>query len=189
MRHKIFFFILLLLIIALLVSIFQFSNQDGDDSSALSRQVAAFLSFLINPAYMNSVKETAQNHVISFLIHPVRKLAHFAEYGLLGVLLMCAALCLKMRMGTRMFCSILCAAVCAVVDEFHQTFVTGRAGVPADVLLDTCGACCGVLIVWILSLAILYGMGHKRPRRTGRPRKPRSNHSGYMAAPPPERIR
>jgi len=68
----------------------------------------------------------------------LRKLAHLAEYAILGALL-CRALC---RPGL----AILAAALYAVSDEVHQTFVEGRTGTPLDVGIDALGAAVGVLL-------------------------------------------
>jgi VanZ family protein len=68
----------------------------------------------------------------------LRKLAHLAEYAVLGALL-CRAL-------RRPALAILVATLYAVSDEVHQTFVEGRVGAPLDVGLDAIGAAVGVLL-------------------------------------------
>ena len=68
----------------------------------------------------------------------LRKLAHLAEYAILGALL-CRAL---RRPGL----AILAAILYAVSDEIHQTFVEGRVGAPLDVGIDALGAAVGVLL-------------------------------------------
>jgi VanZ family protein len=68
----------------------------------------------------------------------LRKLAHLAEYAILGALL-CRAL---RRPGLAIFAAILYA----VSDEIHQTFVEGRVGAPLDVGIDALGAAIGVLL-------------------------------------------
>ena len=68
----------------------------------------------------------------------LRKLAHLAEYAILGALL-CRAL---RRPGL----AILAAILYAVSDEIHQTFVEGRVGAPLDVRIDALGAAVGVLL-------------------------------------------
>ena len=188
MQHKVPFIILVLLILALLSSMFLFSSQEASASSSLSRRVAEWLAAFLNPSYMRRASEATRNHVINWLILPVRKGAHFAEFALLGALAMGAALCLRLKMGIRIGCAALFSLVCAMADEFHQTFVSGRSGSPTDVLIDMGGALFGILVVWIFSLAVLYGMGHARLRRSGKRRKPKG-HAGYMAAPPPEHYR
>ena len=68
----------------------------------------------------------------------LRKLAHAAEFGILGALL-CRAL-------GREPLAILLGSAYAVTDEFHQAFVSGRQGSPLDWLIDTGGVVAGVLL-------------------------------------------
>ena len=68
----------------------------------------------------------------------LRKMAHFAEYAVLGGLLQ--------RAVGREPLAILLGSAYAVTDEFHQTFVTGRQGAPLDWLVDTLGVATGVLL-------------------------------------------
>jgi VanZ family protein len=67
-----------------------------------------------------------------------RKLAHAAEYAILGGLIFRAA-----RSAPA---AVLLASAYAVTDEVHQTFVTGRHGSPLDWLIDTAGAVLGVAL-------------------------------------------
>ena len=69
---------------------------------------------------------------------PLRKLAHAAEYGVLGALLL--------RATGRAGLSLVLGALYALSDEIHQSFVPGRAGSPLDVALDTVGVACGIVI-------------------------------------------
>jgi VanZ family protein len=68
----------------------------------------------------------------------LRKLAHTAEYALLGALILRAA-----RSAPT---AVLLASAYAVTDEVHQAFVTGRHGSPLDWLIDTAGAVLGVAV-------------------------------------------
>ena len=68
----------------------------------------------------------------------LRKIAHMAEYALLGGLLY--------RAVRHAPAALLIASAYAVTDEFHQTFVSGRHGSPVDWLIDTAGAAIGVAI-------------------------------------------
>jgi VanZ family protein len=67
----------------------------------------------------------------------LRKLAHTAEYAILGGLIFRAS-----RSAPAAF---LLASAYAVTDEFHQTFVRGRHGSPLDWLIDSVGALIGVM--------------------------------------------
>jgi VanZ family protein len=68
----------------------------------------------------------------------LRKLAHLAEYAILGALLLRA---LRTPVG-----AVALAGVYAVTDEVHQLFVEGRHGAPLDVGIDVVGALAGVLV-------------------------------------------
>jgi VanZ family protein len=68
----------------------------------------------------------------------LRKLAHTAEYALLGALVYRAARSAPVAV-------LLCAAY-AVTDEIHQAFVAGRHGSPVDWLIDIAGVAVGVTL-------------------------------------------
>ena len=185
MRHKVLFCILILLILGLLFCIFAFSAQDGNQSADLSQQVSVWLAKALNPAYMRIAKENVQNEVIRFLSLPVRKTAHMGEFALLGALLMGAMLCLRLNMGLRMLLSFVVTLIFAMADEFHQTFITGRSGQVRDIFFDAAGAVLGIVLVWVISLAVLYGIGCKRLKKAGRGARRKQNHALYRSAPPP----
>ena len=50
--------------------------------------------------------------------------------------------------------ALLAAAVYAASDEIHQAFVPGRGPAVTDVLLDSAGALCGILIVCLIVRAV-----------------------------------
>jgi VanZ family protein len=72
----------------------------------------------------------------------LRKLAHTAEYAILGALLL--------RATGRIGIALALGIAYAVSDEIHQTFVPGRAGKPLDVAIDTLGLVVGVAIWHLL---------------------------------------
>jgi VanZ family protein len=67
----------------------------------------------------------------------LRKLAHTAEYAVLGALLLRA-------LGAPLP-AFAAGVVYAISDEVHQHFVPGRRGAPLDVLIDAVGVAVGVL--------------------------------------------
>lgn len=76
----------------------------------------------------------------------VRKLAHFTEYAVLGMLVVRA-----LDEGGTPFrrVAVRALALCAgyaVLDELHQTLVPTRTGAVLDVLLDSAGAAAGVAL-------------------------------------------
>ena len=78
----------------------------------------------------------------------VRKLAHFAEYLILGVLLY-RALHVERRSSLRAaVLALALAALYAASDELHQRFVPGRGAAVSDCLIDVAGAAAGQ---WLLA--------------------------------------
>ena len=67
----------------------------------------------------------------------LRKIAHTAEYAVLGFLLLRATGNIQLALGL--------GIAYAVSDELHQHFVPGRQGAPLDVLIDAVGVAVGVL--------------------------------------------
>lgn len=84
------------------------------------------------------------------VIHGVtRKLAHFSEYALLGIL---AARAFRGSprawLRERWFLvSLTLIVVYALLDEYHQTFVPSRTGTIYDSLIDMAGGLTALLIV------------------------------------------
>jgi VanZ family protein len=68
----------------------------------------------------------------------LRKLAHAAEYAVLGALLV--------RATARPPTALALGALYAVSDEVHQAFVPGRTGSPLDVTLDILGVVAGIAL-------------------------------------------
>ncbi len=68
----------------------------------------------------------------------LRKIAHAAEFALLGALLLRAT----GKAGSAFAIGVLYA----ISDEVHQSFVPGRLGSPIDVAIDAAGVAVGVLL-------------------------------------------
>jgi VanZ family protein len=68
----------------------------------------------------------------------LRKLAHAAEYAVLGILLL--------RATRRPGLAIGLGVLYALSDEVHQALVPGRQGSPLDVVIDSVGVVCGVVL-------------------------------------------
>lgn len=81
----------------------------------------------------------------------VRKLAHFSEYALLGVLTCGLFRARRRELRRGPFPTVLLVALVPVVDECIQLFVPGRTGQPTDVLIDLGGLVFGGLLAWFVS--------------------------------------
>jgi VanZ family protein len=69
----------------------------------------------------------------------LRKVAHAAEYAVLGFLLL--------RALGREWAALALGIAYAASDELHQHFVPGRFGSPLDIAIDAVGVVVGVLLV------------------------------------------
>jgi VanZ family protein len=84
----------------------------------------------------------------------VRKLAHFCAYALLGCLLCVSACHAPFTLKMPYLWPFLISAVFAMTDEYHQTFVDGRAGRFSDVIIDSSGAACGIAFASVVILVV-----------------------------------
>ena len=108
--------------------IFGFSSQDASTSSVQSGGIVEFLSRIFHI-------EVTENFV--------RKTAHFILYFVLGIL---AYNSLGRLKNVKFWVVLAFCVLYAASDELHQTFVSGRAGMIKDVLLDSCGSLLGMLL-------------------------------------------
>lgn len=137
---------LVVLVVWMLV-ISGFSGQNAEHSGNLSFAVSCVI--VREYAQITGTEMTEEEIVEQArqIEHPVRKLAHMTEYGILALLIW---INLMMYEGVRY--RYLLAEVGTVIfagtDEFHQTFVDGRAGRLTDVLIDSCGGVLALLVLW-----------------------------------------
>lgn len=123
--------------------IFSLSNQVADDSTLLSD---GFIESTIGNVYKlidSDVSDDSLNLIKKKYSHPVRKMAHFTVYLILGLFVFNF---FKLFNINVVACSILICFLYACSDEFHQMFVMGRSGEFLDVLIDTTGSFIGIMI-------------------------------------------
>ncbi len=136
-----------------------FSSQNGVESQSVSDGV---LTQLFHYDILNS--PMVLSGLLSFL---VRKAAHMGVFFVLTGLLVFALKGCTRRVGVQAGVSIgLCAAL-AAVDEFHQTFVPGRSGLPRDVVIDVCGGAVFLLGWWVLRRIQAKRARKKEPAEAG----------------------
>lgn len=134
------------MLIGLYVIIFGFSAQDGEQSGGLSHKVSETCVEVANDLNGKQWSDAFRQELADRMEHPIRKLAHFTEYAIMGILVY-VMWRPWVRKGKRLYgLVILWIFLSAAGDEVHQTFVPGRCGSPADVLLDTCGGIFAVLL-------------------------------------------
>ena len=126
----------LILIIIWMIVIFMFSNQPSDESSNLSNN---FINNTIVKVYELTHGEISiekREEILNKYSYPVRKLAHFTVYFILGLL---SIIYFNDINKKYIIYTILLCFVYACSDEFHQYFVPGRYCTFIDVLIDTFG--------------------------------------------------
>lgn len=82
-----------------------------------------------------SVETSGYFHFVEFLI---RKATHFFGYGFVGVIFYGIFRHLRTRLP-ELF-AVITISIIASLDEYRQSHIPGRTGIPADVILDAAGA-------------------------------------------------
>ena len=145
--------VFLVLSILFAVMIFCFSARNGVESTEDSYSVGREYGRIVHSDF-NSWPEEEQLDFAEKVDHPIRKLAHATEYAVFAMLLCGVWLDGRRKRRISVIFAWGTATVYAMTDEFHQLFVPGRSGQVKDVLLDSCGAAVGVLILMLVMLLI-----------------------------------
>ncbi len=140
-----------LLLLAWMFVISGFSAQNAEESSSVSMTVSEWVaegySAVVEPELSDE-----QVYAIAVQIEfPVRKIAHFSEYGIMACLAWFVLFCFDCR-RFRYGIVVLFCFLYASTDELHQFFVAGRASRFTDVCIDTSGAFAAMLIVFLIHL-------------------------------------
>lgn len=139
-KLKILRVILIILIFLWTCLIFSFSSQDGGESSGLSRKVVEF--FVKDPELVNRIEPYA------------RKVAHFCEYGLGGILFISLFSTYEWTDERKIIISILLGIWYASMDEIYQLMIPGRSGALKDVYIDSLGVATGVIGMMIVTKSV-----------------------------------
>lgn len=118
-----------ILSVAVMIIIFLFSSDNGDESKELSEN---FLELIIE--YLGNI---VSHNVL-------RKIAHFTEYAALGFCL-CGAIHFTFN-KRKIYIPLIPCILYAASDEIHQYFVPERACRIFDVFVDSCGSLVGILV-------------------------------------------
>lgn len=124
------------LIILWMITIFEFSNQNGDTSQGTSDVITDKI------IEINNDLENKRDQV-SFC---VRKLAHFSIYLIGGILAFGFFNTYSLQKKYVIAFALMFGIVYASLDEFHQSFISGRSAQIRDVCIDTFGVITGEII-------------------------------------------
>lgn len=126
------------------------SNSSNSTSTSLSKKIITKVLDATNEAGITDSHpdEAKLAKAADLLNKPLRKAAHATVYFVLALILLAVG---RIIFGSKQylltcFIALLFCFVFAMTDEYHQTFVDGRTGQFSDVLIDTAGACVGILL-------------------------------------------
>jgi len=150
MKQKIVVIILSwMLVLLTMVIIFNFSDENPKQSTETSKGMVEDILDIFLP------EEEITPQLVAKVQIPVRKLAHFAIYMLLGFCLANAfRATLRIKLIFNYIFSMITAVIYAGLDEFHQSF-TNRAASIKDVLIDSGGALFGILLFALFYYIVL----------------------------------
>ena len=156
MKKKVLRILLTLLIIAWMGLIFFFSSQTGPASASSSHSVLYLLGHI-----SNDLVAALSPAAFGFLEFIIRKCAHMFAYFILSILTMSLLFTYKKYPIRFKACiSLLISFLYACSDELHQFFVGGRSASFKDVLIDSTGACIGILLTIIIYIIIKKAQHH-----------------------------
>lgn len=135
-----------ILLLFLYVVIFFFSAQNGETSGSISMSVSRRGVWLLDILTGGRLAAEKLAELVSAFEHPLRKMAHFAEYAAMGILVFRILYCHMEKSRKRYGLAVLWVFLSAAADEIHQYFVPDRWASVSDVLLDTCGGALGALL-------------------------------------------
>ena len=130
-----------ILMLLWMILIFTMSSFDATESTNQS-------NFIVN--IITNIFKIENIELLSFII---RKLAHFTEYLILGLLV--ANMFTKNNINNLYLISIILCIIYATSDEIHQLFVPGRACQLRDILIDSIGSITGVYLYKLINTKIL----------------------------------
>lgn len=149
MSKKIFIYILLSILC--MITIFTFSSKNTTESNGTSK---GLIKYVINTYEKVFDKDIDDEKVISKLNYPIRKIAHYSIYLLLGCFIYNIFLLTGIK--HKVLISILICMIYAITDETHQLFVSGRTGQLLDVLIDTTGSLTSILLIKFIKKSNYY---------------------------------
>ncbi len=136
--------VLVILLLMMFGIIFNFSNQNGEKSGSLSREVTEDVTKNINS--IQQLEKSEKEKVLNKIEHYIRKLAHFSLYTVVGILTMGFMITYDLKNLKRILISLGIGIIYATSDEFHQMFIPARTSSIWDVCIDSCGVFVGILI-------------------------------------------
>ncbi len=143
-------YILTLIAILWALLIFYASSKDSATSNTHSKYVVFLIvekgvKITNKMSITNITSDQEINMLVNKLNKPLRKVAHFAIYFVLGIILYYTFISFGLPKKSIFIVFALCF-IYSLTDEYHQTLIFGRTGRFLDCIIDTLGAMCGCLL-------------------------------------------
>ena len=133
--------------------IFSFSNQKDVDSSKISDSFIDRTVVKIYKIFNENITKEKENEIIEKYTYPIRKLAHYTLYFILGILSFLVVKDYSINKKLIIYSLLICFLY-ACSDEFHQLFIIGRSARVLDVIIDAFGSFCSISIFYIFNKKI-----------------------------------
>lgn len=129
-----------ILLVIWMIIIFLFSNDPKEETSEKTNNFMAPIIEIIELITGYEKNSNEIELITDECFYLVRKLAHFLEYFILGLLLILALKSDIPNKEVLYYSAIIICIIYAASDEVHQLFVEGRNGNIKDVIIDSCGS-------------------------------------------------
>lgn len=133
--------------------IFSFSNQQDVESSKISDGFIDRTVVKIYKVFNKNITKEKESEIIEKYTYPIRKLAHYTLYFILGILSFLVVKDYSINKKLIIYSLLICFLY-ACSDEFHQLFIIGRSARVLDVMIDTFGSFCSISILYIFNKKI-----------------------------------
>lgn len=125
-----------------------FSSENSSKSKKTSNKVINFI-IDVNP-YTKNLSYIEKKQLSKKMLTPIRKLAHFSIYTILGITVMGYVCTYDISKKKRICITLIVGMLYAISDEIHQLFVKGRSGQITDILIDTVGVLFGIGVLLLV---------------------------------------
>lgn len=149
-----------MLTITVCITIFKFSSEDSGKSTGTSDFVIDCI--INNNPFTKDLDNVQKEEIKENIKMPIRKLAHFSIYTLLGITVMIHICTYEIDKYKKIGCSLIIGMLYAISDEIHQLFVPGRSGQVRDVIIDTFGVIFGICIILLIQNLVKKGTKRKK---------------------------
>ena len=142
----------ILLVVIWMGVIFSFSSDNKNASDNKSSSVIITIYHFFSDKELTKLEE---KQIIEKYAYPIRKIAHFTEYFILGLLVISLISEYTIINKKAIIIGIIICLLYAISDELHQLFTSGRSARVFDVLVDTSGSTTSILIYTFIKNKLL----------------------------------